>query len=102
MAFLDDERLRYPIEYINLQGATISDLKKIEGKSDLWSCRITSHLGFSIDCQAREDLVGELKEGTIKEGNVEGIIKYTVPENKDLSDARIFLTIEDWENVKIE
>ena len=101
MPFLDDERLRYPIEYINMVGGKISNLKQVPNKPDLLTFTFTSHLGFSIFCQARVELVPGIKEGTIQTGTADGILKFTVPEDRNLTNARAFMTVEEWDNIVI-
>ena len=101
MPFLDDERLRYPIEYINLAGGRISNLKQVPNKPDLLMFTFTSHLGFSVFCQTRTELVTNIKEGMIQSGTVEGILKFTVPEDRNMTNTRVFMSIEEWDNVII-
>lgn len=102
MPFLDDERLRYPIEYINMVGGRISNLKPVPGKDDLVTFTFVSQAGFSIFCQARIDLTTNIKEGVIKAGTASGMLKFAIPDNKDITGTRIFMTVEEWENVVIE
>lgn len=101
MPFLDDERLRYPIEYISMVGGRITSLKPVPGKPDLLTFTFTSQEGFSIFCQARTDLTTNIKEGTIQSGTANGILKFSVPEDRNLTNTRIFMTVEEWDDVVI-
>jgi|SRR3989338_7447612 len=102
MPFLDDERLRYPIEYISMVGGRITNLKPVPNKPDLVTFTFTSNAGFSIFCQARTDLAANIKEGVIKTGTADGILKFTVPQDRNISNTHVFMTIEEWEGVVIE
>lgn len=102
MPFLDDERLRYPIEYISMVGGKISSLRPVPNKPDLVTFTFVSQAGFLIFCQARLDLTTNIKEGVIRSGTANGILKFAVPEDRNLSGTRIFMTVEEWEDVVIE
>ena len=101
MPFLDDERLRYPIEYISMTNGRISSLKSMPNKPDLLMFTFTSGTGFSIFCQARAELVAGIKEGIIRSGNAEGILKFSVPDDRNMTNTKIFMTVEEWEGVVI-
>ena len=97
MVEFDENRLRYPNEYLEVLGK-ISELKSEGGFADF---RLTFSNGYSIMCRASTDLAANIKEGTMKEGKVEGTIGFRTS-GKNLSDAKPYFRIETWENVKIE
>ena len=98
MVDLDENRLLYPIEYITLVGFKISHIKE---HRDLFEFVISSaESGFSINAMGTREFLKGIKEGVIKSGEAEGIIKFKL-EGKDLSKASPYMTIEAWENVVI-
>ena len=98
MVELNEERLRYPNDYLSLVGMKLSGISK---KSDLIEFTAVAGNGFSISCLGREDQLKGLKEGVISEGDAEGIIKFHL-DGKNLSGARPFMKIETWDNVVIK
>ncbi len=64
MVLLDDDRLRYPNEYFTIKGK-ISSLKMNGGFADF----LLTENGFTIECRGSTDLMKDIKEGQITEGN---------------------------------
>lgn len=98
MVELDEYRLRYPNDYVQLKGGRISQIKI---NQDIAEFVLTSESGWSILCRAPVDLAKGIKEGTIINGNAEGVIHFRI-DGKNLSDARPYMKLETWENVEIK
>ncbi len=96
MVLLDDDRLRYPNEYFTINGK-ISNLRINGGFVDF---TLTEN-GFTIECRGSTDLMKGIKEGQITEGKIECTVGFKLP-GKNLSEAKPYLRVEGWENVKIE
>lgn len=97
MLDFDENRLRYPNDYVDVNGV-ISEIKTNGGFADF---KLTFENGLSINCRGSTDLMKGLKEGTITSGKVEGTIGFKL-NGDNLSDAMPYFRIESWENVKIE
>ena len=97
MVEFDENRLRYPNDYVEVKGV-ISQLQINGGFADFV---LTFSNGHSINVRGSSDLMHGLKEGRITEGRVEGTIGFKL-NGKNLSDAKPYFRIESWENVKIE
>ena len=98
MVELDEYRLRYPNDYVPLKGGRISQINVIQ---DIVEFVLTSESGWSILCRGNADLAKGIKEGTIVNGNAEGVIHFRF-DGKNLSDARPYMKLETWENVEIQ
>ncbi|MBI4174108.1 MAG: hypothetical protein HY517_00555 [Candidatus Aenigmarchaeota archaeon] len=97
MVEFDENRLRYPNEYVEVKG-TISNLKLGGGFAEF---TLTFPNGLSIDARGSSELMQGIKEGKVTEGKIEVTIGFRL-NGKNLSDARPYLRIESWENVKIQ
>ena len=97
MIDFDENRLRYPNEYVEVMG-TISKLQLSGGFADFV---LTFDNGYSINVRGSSDLMTGLKEGKVTAGRIEGTIGFRTS-GKNLSEAKPYFRIESWENVKIE
>ena len=97
MLDFDENRLRYPNDYVEVLGI-VSQLKTSGGFVDFL---LTFDNGHSIMCRVSADLAANIKEGKIVSGKIESTIGFKL-NGKNLSEAKPYLRIESWENVKIE
>ena len=97
MVEFDENRLRYPNEYVEIKGV-ISNLKLGGGFAEFI---ITFDNKLSIEARGSSELMQGIKEGRITEGKVEVTIGFR-QNGSNLSDSRPYLRIEGWENVRIE
>lgn len=97
MVDFDENRLRYPNDYVEVKGV-ISQLRISGGFADFL---LTFDNGYSIEVRGSADLMKGIKEGKITEGKVEGTIGFKL-NGDNLSNARPYFRIESWEKVKIE
>ena len=97
MVEFDENRLRYPNEYVEVKGV-ISHLQINGGFADFV---LTFENGYSISARGSSDLMKGLKEGKIVSGRVEGTLGFRTS-GKNLSEAKPYFRIESWENVKID
>lgn len=97
MVEFDENRLRYPNEYVEVKG-TISNLKLSGGFAEFI---MTFPNGMSMEARGSSELMQGIKEGNVTEGKIEVTIGFRLP-GKNLSEARPYLRIEGWENVKIQ
>lgn len=97
MVDFDENRLRYPNDYVEVKGV-ISQLQVGGGFADFL---LTFDNGYSIEVRGSADLMTGIKEGRIVSGRVEGTIGFRM-NGDNLSNARPYFRIESWENVKIE
>ena len=97
MPEFDENRLRYPNEYVEVKGR-ISNLKMNGGFADFI---LTFDNKMSMEVRGSSDLMKGLKEGKIVEGKIEVTIGFRL-NGDNLSNAKPYLRIESWENVKIE
>ncbi len=97
MVEFDENRLRYPNEYVEVKG-TISQLRINGGFADFI---LTFDNRYYIDVRGSADLMKGLKEGKIVSGRVEGTLGFRT-DGKNLSEAKPYFRVESWENVKIE
>ena len=97
MVEFDENRLRYPNDYVEVKG-TISQLKVSGGFAEFL---LTFDNRMSMEARGSTDLMKGIKEGKIIQGKIEGPIVFRL-HGENLSNARPYLRIESWENVKIE
>ncbi|MBS3051586.1 MAG: hypothetical protein J4400_05550 [Candidatus Aenigmarchaeota archaeon] len=97
MIDFDENRLRYPNDYVEVKGR-ISNLQINGGFADFL---LTFDNGHSIMVRGSSDLMQGIKEGKIVEGKVEGTIGFRL-NGDNLSEARPYFRIESWEKVRIE
>ena len=97
MVEFDENRLRYPNDYVEVKG-TISQLKVSGGFAEFL---ITFDNRMSMGARGSTDLMKGIKEGKIVEGKVEGTIGFRL-NGDNLSEARPYFRIESWEKVRIE
>jgi len=97
MVEFDENRLRYPNDYVEVKG-TISQLKVSGGFAEFL---LTFDNRMSMEARGSTDLMKGIKEGKIIQGKIEVTIGFRL-HGENLSNARPYLRIESWENVKIE
>lgn len=97
MVEFDENRLRYPNEYVEVKGV-ISNLR-IEGGFAEFIMTFDNRL--SMEARGSSELMQGIKEGKVVSGKIEVTIGFRQSGN-NLSNARPYLRIESWENVKIE
>lgn len=97
MVEFDENRLRYPNEYVEVKGV-ISNLKLAGGFAEFL---LTFDNKLSMEARGSSELMQGIKEGKITEGKIEVTIGFKM-NGTNLSDARPYLRIEGWENVKIQ
>ena len=97
MVEFDENRLRYPNEYVEIKGK-ISNLKLGGGFAEFL---MTFDNGMSMEARGSSELMQGIKEGKIVAGRVEVTIGFRLS-GDNMSNARPYIRIESWENVKIE
>ena len=97
MVEFDENRLRYPNDYVEVKG-TISQLKVSGGFAEFL---LTFDNRMSMEARGSTDLMKGIKEGKIIQGKIEVTIGFRL-HGENLSNVRPYLRIESWENVNIE